>query len=150
MVTNLQETRVQSLGWEDPLEKGMAIHSSILAWRIPWTEKPGGLQFVGSQRVSHDWVIHTHTHRHTHSWRASEIWWLSSQWRTSWRRKDVCGCSLPVPKKKLGRQVRSVWKILCGICHGIWQQFFFSVSLEPLTMALEFHFSIGQYNHIKF
>ena len=39
----MQETRVQSLGWEDPLEKGMAIHSSVLAWRIPWTEKPGGL-----------------------------------------------------------------------------------------------------------
>ena len=46
--------RVRSLGWEDPLEKVMAIHSSILAWRIPWTEKPGGLQSVGSQRVGHD------------------------------------------------------------------------------------------------
>ena len=45
----LQETWVQSLGWEDPLEKGMATHSSILAWRIPWTEEPGGLRFVGSQ-----------------------------------------------------------------------------------------------------
>ena len=57
MVKNLpvrQETRVQSLGWEVPLEKGMAIHSSILAWRIPWTEKPGRLQSVGSQRVRHD------------------------------------------------------------------------------------------------
>ena len=46
-----QETRVQSLGWEDPLEKGMATHSSILVWRIPWMEEPGGLQSVGSQRV---------------------------------------------------------------------------------------------------
>ena len=45
-----QETRVQSLGWEDPLEEGMATHSSILAWRIPWTEEPGGLQFMESQR----------------------------------------------------------------------------------------------------
>ena len=44
-----QETRVQPLGQEDPLEKEMAVHSSILAWRIPWTEKPGGLQFMGSQ-----------------------------------------------------------------------------------------------------
>ena len=43
--------RVQSLGWEEPLEKEMAIHSSILAWRIPWTEDPGGLQSIGSQRV---------------------------------------------------------------------------------------------------
>jgi len=45
------ETRVQSLGQEDPLEKGMATHSSILVWRIPWTEEPGGLQSMGSQRV---------------------------------------------------------------------------------------------------
>ena len=45
------ETQVQSLGWEDALEKGMAPHSSILAWRIPWTEEPGGLQSTGSQRV---------------------------------------------------------------------------------------------------
>ena len=45
----MQETRVQSLGQEDPLEKGMATHSSVLAWEIPWTEEPGGLQFVGSQ-----------------------------------------------------------------------------------------------------
>ena len=48
------ETWVQSLGWEDPLEKGMAAHSSILAWEIPWTEEPGGLQSMGSQRVGHD------------------------------------------------------------------------------------------------
>ena len=48
-----QKTRVQSLGWEVPLEKGMTIHSSILAWRIPWTENPGRLQSMGSQRVGH-------------------------------------------------------------------------------------------------
>ena len=50
----MQETMIQSLGWEDPQEKGMATHSSILAWRIPWTEEPGGLQSMGSQRVRHD------------------------------------------------------------------------------------------------
>ena len=50
----MQETWVQSLGWADPLEKGMVIHSSILAWRISWTEKPGRLQSIGSQRVGHD------------------------------------------------------------------------------------------------
>ena len=57
MVKNLpamQKTWVQSLGWEDPLEKVMANHSSILAWKILWTEKPGGLQFMRSQRVRHD------------------------------------------------------------------------------------------------
>ena len=52
----MQETWVGSLGWEDPLEKEMATHSSILAWRIPRTEKPGGLQSVGSQKVGHDWA----------------------------------------------------------------------------------------------
>ena len=46
--------QIQSLGWEEPLEEGTAIHSSILAWRIPWTEELGGLQSVGSQRVAHD------------------------------------------------------------------------------------------------
>ena len=50
----MQETRVRSLGWEDPLEKEMATHSSIHAWKIPWTEEPGGLQSIGSQRVRHD------------------------------------------------------------------------------------------------
>jgi len=50
----LQETQVQSLGQEDPLEKGMATHSSILDWRILWTEEPGGMQLMGSQRVRHD------------------------------------------------------------------------------------------------
>ena len=57
MVKNLpamQETHFQSLGQEDPLEKGMATHSSILAWRIPRTEEPGKLQSMGSQRVGHD------------------------------------------------------------------------------------------------
>ena len=50
----MQETRVRSFGREDPPEEGMATHSSILAWRIPWTEEPGGLQSMGSQRVGHD------------------------------------------------------------------------------------------------
>ena len=56
------ETQVRSLGHKDPLEKGMATHSSILAWKIPRTKKPGGLQFMGSQRVRHDWATNTDTH----------------------------------------------------------------------------------------
>ena len=52
----MQKTQVQPLGWEDPLEEGMATHSSILAWRIPWTERPGRLQSTGSQRVGCDWA----------------------------------------------------------------------------------------------
>ena len=58
----MQETRVRSLGGEDPLEKEMATHSCILAWRIPWMEEPGGLQPMGSQRVGHDWAT-LHAHR---------------------------------------------------------------------------------------
>ena len=53
-IQETQETRVQFLGEEGPLEEGVATHSSILAWRIPWTEEPGGLQSMGSQRVGHD------------------------------------------------------------------------------------------------
>ena len=62
MVKNLltlQETWVQFLGQEDPLEKGMATHSSFLAQRIPWTEEPGGLRSMGSQRVGHDWATNS-------------------------------------------------------------------------------------------
>ena len=71
MVKNLpvmRETWVQSLGQEDPLEKGMTLHSSILAWRLPWTEEPGGLQSMGLLK---SWIrlrdSHTHTHTHTQS-----------------------------------------------------------------------------------
>ena len=53
-LSTMWETQVQSLGWEDPLEKEMAIHSSTIAWKITWTEEPGRLQSVGSQRVGHN------------------------------------------------------------------------------------------------
>ena len=59
--------RYGSLGWEDPLEEGMATHSSILAWRMQWTEEPGGLQSIGSQRVRHDWSDLVHM-RHLFYW----------------------------------------------------------------------------------
>ena len=58
----MQETQVRSLGWEDPLEKRMATHSSILAWRIPWTEEPDRLWSIGFQRVRHDWSDLASTH----------------------------------------------------------------------------------------
>ena len=57
----VQETRVLPLGWEDPLEKGIATHFSNVAWKIPKTEEPGGLQYMGSQRVGHARVTYTHT-----------------------------------------------------------------------------------------
>ena len=62
----MQETRVRSLGWEDPLEKETATHSSILAWRIPWTEELGRLQSTRSQRVGHDWVTSLSSSRLTY------------------------------------------------------------------------------------
>ena len=64
-VQETPETWVWSLHWEDPLEEEMATHSSIFTWRIPWAEEPGGLQFLGLQRVRHDWA---HTHYLFHKW----------------------------------------------------------------------------------
>jgi len=61
----MQETLVQSLGQEDPLEEGMATHSSILAWRIPWAEQPGELLFMGSKKVGHDWSDWAHMQKLT-------------------------------------------------------------------------------------
>ena len=78
----LHETRVWSQGWEEPLEKRMANHSSILAWRIPWTEEPGGLQSMGSQRVGHNWVTNTHTHTRTHITEELEMQYLA--WESAW------------------------------------------------------------------
>ena len=66
---SMQDTQVRSLGQENPLEEGMASHLSILAWWIPWTEEPGGLQSMGLQRVRHDWVTCP-----TKSW--IFIWWI--------------------------------------------------------------------------
>ena len=74
----MQETWVQSLGQGDPLEKGMATSSSILAWKIPWTEESGGLQSMGSQRSGYDWVTNTFTirssPRHTHNRILQDSW----------------------------------------------------------------------------
>ena len=60
----MRETQVRSLGWEDPLEKEMVTHSSTLAWKIPWTEEPGRLQSMGSQRVGHDRTTSLHFTSH--------------------------------------------------------------------------------------
>ena len=84
MVKNLpavQETWVQFLGWEDLLEKGMATHSSIFAWRIPWTEEPGRLQSMGLQRVRHDWETNTFTFssRRSSNLFTWHIWHMTSQ-----------------------------------------------------------------------
>ena len=72
---SMLETQVLSLGQEDPLEKGMATHSSVLAWRIPWTEEPGGLQSMGLQRVWHN--------RATNALELLLLCWLCAMWSTS-------------------------------------------------------------------
>ena len=77
-----QETWVWSLGWEDPLEKEMATHSSILAWRIPWTEEPGGLQSMGTQSVRHD-----QAHMHAHAGWCWQSFALLCAW---WHRSSLC------------------------------------------------------------
>ena len=76
----MQETWVWSLDWEDPLEKGMATHSSILAWRIPWTEEPGRIQLIGSQRVGHDWVTFSSSH----------VWMWELDYKENWAPKNWC------------------------------------------------------------
>ena len=81
----MQETWVQSLGQEDLLEKEMATHSSILAWKIPWTEDPGRLQSMGSQRVEHDWVTSLHP-KETHKERGSVLGWMASLMQRTWVR----------------------------------------------------------------
>ena len=77
-VLETKETWIQSLGQEDPLEDGIATYSSILVWRIPWTEESYGLQSIGSQRVGHDWSNLAHT---------SMVTWPSAQ---APRKKDKC------------------------------------------------------------
>ena len=76
----MQETWVWSWGQEDPLEKETATHSSILAWEIPWTEEPGGLQSLGSHRVGHDWATNTFTFRLQSGETSQELPVVLSQW----------------------------------------------------------------------
>ena len=85
-LSTIRETWVWSLGWEDPLEKEMAAHSSTLSWKIPWTEEPGGLQSMGSQRVGHDWATPPPP---PHSQRL---------WRSQWNRMKLAfSCFFDVP-----------------------------------------------------
>ena len=99
MVKNLpaiQNTWVQSLDWEDPLEKGMATHSSILAWRILWTEEPGKLQSMGSQRLGHNWATKHSTAYSvylTEDWIVLEKWWIRNApctWEGCWTHTYMC------------------------------------------------------------
>ena len=97
----MQETWVPSLGQEDPLEKGMATHSSILAWRIPWTEELGRLQSMGSQRVVHDWATNTHTHTKAGPKEATQLCLVGdAQWAREWSQRQLSSLipgTVPLP-----------------------------------------------------
>ena len=94
----------------DEMEKEIAAHSSILAWKVPWTEEPGGLQFMGSQRVGYAWA---HTDEWTEAWRSEEAW-LKSQ------SLEVAELSGGVGVKPLHSGTQQNWQIL--LCHSYWNQ----------------------------
>ena len=125
----MKETWDQSLGWEDPLEKGMETHSSILAWRIPWTEEPGWLQSMGSQGVGHDWTTDTDapTVRDTYKLRKNQtpvalgltaehgsLSWKSVQNQLYLRSLRECFTWAPSPLLVLGcPSVATRWSLSC-------------------------------------
>ena len=82
-LSTMRETWVRSLGQEDPLEKEMAIHSSTIAWKIPWTEEPGRLQSMGLQRVGHNWAT-------SHGFSSGHVWMWELDCEESWAPKNWC------------------------------------------------------------
>ena len=93
----MQGTQVRLLSQEDPWEMGMVTHSSILVWRIPWTEEPGWLQFTGSQTVRHNWAT---KHARTHSSFNATITAVESLWHKSYRPQSLIFFSLYTPYRK--------------------------------------------------
>ena len=133
----MQETWVQSLGREEPLKKGMATHSSILAWRIPWPEKPGWLQSTGSRRVRHYWATNSQKQKKKKSYQAIKhmeetlmcitnwekpIWksyiLCDSNYTTSWKSKTMETVKRIIVVRGWGREVRGTWisgtEYFCG------------------------------------
>ena len=112
MVKNLpamQETQAGSLGREDPLEKQMATHSSIIAWRIPWKEEPGRLQSMGLQRVGHGWVNNIHTTHYDDSGKLLTFGWRNwdlDTWRDSglWVSSQFCWIPVAEPQSRQGTE----------------------------------------------
>ena len=102
----MQDTWIWSLGWEDPLEKKMAIYSSILVCRIPWTEEPGGLQSIGSERVGHDWATNTAS-SHGQATSLSSLNSVNSS--IDWKSSCICS-ELPVPSNSDFTLIRGLWE----------------------------------------
>ena len=127
------ETWVQSLGREDLLEKEMATHSSILAWIIPWMEEPGKLQFMGSQRVGHNWATSLHFRPWSVSFRELESWWLHV---TGNGNPLQCSC-LENP-----RDGGAWWAAVCGVAQS-WTRLKW-LSCMWLVYSLNYYWFPGQ------
>ena len=131
----MQETWVRSLGQEGPLEKEMATHSSILAWRIPWMEEPGGLQSTGSQRVRHDWATSL-THSPTPVFWPGEFHELYSPWvaksQHDWA--TFTFTSLTTEGKHIDFQIRVRFRRQ-SLSLGTWKE------TEPAVAAIPLHLS---------
>ena len=108
-LTAMQESWVRSLSREYPLEKEMATYSSILAWKIPWTEEPGRLQSMGLQRVGQDWEtithIHTHTHTPPHPLQSLSLW------------EHIPTCITAINKTRINLYIQ-LWGNVCFYNHG--------------------------------
>ena len=126
----VRETGVQSLAQKDPLEKGMATHSSILAWRISWTEEPCGLQSMGSQRVGHDWMTNTSISPVT----AGEAYQFCKPsrvlWAYCWASKVLCVYSKCIH----GEWVKNTWVVWFHVS-PIWPNFF-PIQIHSWTLYL--------------
>ena len=142
----MQENCVRSLGWVNPLEKGKATHSSILAWRIPWTEEPGGLQFTGSQRVGHDWSDLAQT---VHGGQGKQLA-VSSGHTWEWIRRSQFGCWVQHLPSSLGTG-SCVWNETFKVggrhvcehtCVGI------ALECEYVRMWVCMRMQIGVYKHL--
>ena len=127
----MRETWVRSLGWEDPLEKEMASHSSTLAWRIPWREEPGRLQSMGSQRVGHDWVtsllLSLSSSSTSFGLRQMLIWTEAQLWKWKW--------SLSV----MSNSLRPPWTVAyqASLATGFSRQEYWSTVVPTVKMKKE-------------
>ena len=131
-----QETQVHSLGWEDPLEEGMATHSSILAWRIPQTEEPGGLLSRGLQRVGYNWTSNTQHRRYIYMNVEFPVFLLES-----WRQDLVLhtakstaseSCLLCIKNSVFAEWFMFITKLFIRLVTSISVQFYFSIQYGSL------------------
>ena len=126
----MQETQVRVLGWEDPLEKGMATHSNILAWIIPWTKEPSGLPSLGSKRVGHDWATNTHGGSWAHFRNPQLV-------LSHFLPPPFCGSVLETPSPSLAGSWLRVWVVFPTMCFIMYKTKGFSwlmVWVTPTTV----------------